>query len=156
MKSKKVLSIEQMRRLQKLGVDTSTASWFYDLKYGGDSDVVKYPKRLSQYIQDGNGIGAFTLQDILEIMPVLYPTMKNGKRILVDSSREDSGCHYQPTIFHSEDGSFQSCSNSCSFYPFYVYAESMDELLDKVIEEDKRMFEKEANKARKEMGIALQ
>lgn len=90
MKSKKVLSIEQMRRLQKLGVDTSTASWFYDLKYGGELDVVKYPKRLSQYIQNGNGIGAFTLQDILEIMPVLYPTMKNGKRILVDSSREDT------------------------------------------------------------------
>ena len=110
MKSKKVLSIEQMRRLQKLGVDTSTASWFYDLKYGGDLDVVKYPKRLSQYIQNGNGIGAFTLQDILEIMPVLYPTMKNGKRILVDSSREDSGCHYQPTIFHSEDGWF------CSYF----------------------------------------
>lgn len=110
MKSKKILSIEQMRRLQKLGVDTSTASWFYDLKYGGDLDVVKYPKRLSQYIQNGNGIGAFTLQDILEIMPVLYPTMKNGKRILVDSSREDSGCHYQPTIFHSEDGWF------CSYF----------------------------------------
>lgn len=55
-----------------------------------------------------------------------------------------------------EDGSFQSCSSSCSFYPFYVYAESMDELLDKVIEEDERMFEKEINKARKEMGIALQ
>lgn len=112
MKSKKVLSIEQMRRLQKLGVDTSTASWFYDLKYGGDLDVVKYPKRLSQYIQNGNGIGAFTLQDILEIMPVLYPTMKNGKRILVDSSREDSGCHYQPTIFHSEDGWFCSYLDS--------------------------------------------
>lgn len=47
MKSKKVLSIEQMRRLQKLGVDTSTASWFYDLKYGGNLDVVKYPERLS-------------------------------------------------------------------------------------------------------------
>ncbi len=117
MKSKKVLSIEQMRRLQKLGVDTSTASWFYDLKYGGDLDVVKYPKRLSQYIQNGNGIGAFTLQDILEIMPVLYPTMKNGKRILVDSSREDSGCHYQPTIFHSEDGWF------CSYF-------DSDDLLD--------------------------
>lgn len=117
MKSKKVLSIEQMRRLQKLGVDTSTASWFYDLKYGGELDVVKYPKRLSQYIQNGNGIGAFTLQDILEIMPVLYPTMKNGKRILVDSSREDSGCHYQPTIFHSEDGWF------CSYF-------DSDDLLD--------------------------
>lgn len=117
MKSKKVLSIEQMRRLQKLGVDTSTASWFYDLKNGGDLDVVKYPKRLSQYIQNGNGIGAFTLQDILEIMPVLYPTMKNGKRILVDSSREDSGCHYQPTIFHSEDGWF------CSYF-------DSDDLLD--------------------------
>ncbi len=117
MKSEQVLSIERMRRLQKLGVDTSTASWFYDLKYGGDLDEVKYPKRLSQYIQDGNGIGAFTLQDILEIMPVLYPTMENGKRILVDSSREDSGCHYQPTIFHSEDGWF------CSYF-------DSDDLLD--------------------------
>lgn len=87
------------------------------MKYGGNLDVVKYPKRLSQYIQNGNGIGAFTLQDILEIMPVLYPTMKNGKRILVDSSREDSGCHYQPTIFHSEDGWF------CSYF-------DSDDLLD--------------------------
>ena len=55
-----------------------------------------------------------------------------------------------------EDGTFKSCSNSCSFYPFYIYAESMGELLDRVIEEDERMFEKEVNKARKEMGIALQ
>lgn len=54
-----------------------------------------------------------------------------------------------------EDGTFQSCSNSCSFYPFYVYAENMDELLDKVIEEDKRMFDKEISKARKEVGITL-
>ncbi len=117
MKSEQVLSIERMRRLQKLGVDTSTASFFYDLKYGGDLDEVKYPERLPQYIQDGNGIGAFTLQDILEIMPVLYPTMENGKRILVDNSQPDSGCHYQPTIFHSEDGWF------CSYF-------DSDELLD--------------------------
>lgn len=55
-----------------------------------------------------------------------------------------------------EDGSFRSCYNSCSFYPFYVYAESMDELLDKVMEENERMFNEEANKARKEMGITLQ
>lgn len=54
-----------------------------------------------------------------------------------------------------EDGTFQSCSNSCSFYPFYVYAENMDELLDKVIEEDKRMFDKEISKARKGVGITL-
>lgn len=79
MKTEQVLSIEQMRRLQKLGVDTSTASFFYDLKYGGDLDEVKYPKRLPRYIQDGNGIGAFTLQDILGIMPVLYPTMEMVK-----------------------------------------------------------------------------
>lgn len=54
-----------------------------------------------------------------------------------------------------EDGSFQSCSNSCSFYPFYVYAESMDELLDKVLNEDGKIFDKETAKARKEMGITL-
>lgn len=54
-----------------------------------------------------------------------------------------------------EDGTFQSCSNSCSFYPFYVYAESMDELLDKIIKKDENMFEQEVDKARKEMGIIL-
>lgn len=59
-------------------------------------------------------------------------------------------------FYFREDGTFRACSNSCSFYPFYIYAESMDELLDRVIEEDERMFEKEANKARKEMGITLQ
>lgn len=54
-----------------------------------------------------------------------------------------------------EDGSFQSCSNSCSFYPFYVYAENMDELLDKVLNEDKKMFDKEVEKARKEQGVTM-
>lgn len=54
-----------------------------------------------------------------------------------------------------EDGSFQSCSNSCSYYPYYVYAESIDELLDKIINEDREMFDKETDKARKEQEIML-
>lgn len=55
-----------------------------------------------------------------------------------------------------EDGSFQSCSNSSMYYPFYMYADSMEELLDKIIKKDKKMFEKEENKARKELGIVMQ
>lgn len=142
------LSIEQMRRLQNLGVDTSDASMVLlfiteEGEYVGWDEVQDNGKDCQFYqwynpeteiwesttiellnAETGNYdhsykecCGAFTLQDILEIMPVLYPTMKNGKRILVDSSREDSGCHYQPTIFHSEDGWF------CSYF-------DSDELLD--------------------------
>lgn len=57
-----VLSIEQMRHLQKLGVDASNAScfWWYaegenHLYWGKCSDI--------------NGIPTFTLQDMLEMMP---------------------------------------------------------------------------------------
>ena len=49
-----------------------------------------------------------------------------------------------------EDGRFRSCSNSCYFYPFYIYAESMEELLNKIMLRVMEMFENEANKARKD------
>lgn len=54
-----------------------------------------------------------------------------------------------------EDGTFKCCSNSCSFYPFYVYAENMEELIDKIMDKNREMFDKEVNRACKEMGITL-
>ena len=69
----KVLSIEQMNRLKELGVDTSKASMCYISKYtscdfdDGDEIVVvcnDFNKKLH------NEFGpAFTLQDIIEVLP---------------------------------------------------------------------------------------
>lgn len=64
-----VLTIEQMKHLQSLGVDTSNASMLWDFKFNNKLDIVKYPERMKQYIDNGNGIGAFTLQDLLYILP---------------------------------------------------------------------------------------
>ena len=72
-----VLSIEQMRQLQELGVGTSEASLFYDFKDNEGLDVVKYPGRLNKYIENGYGIGAFTLQDLINQMP--HTISKHGK-----------------------------------------------------------------------------
>lgn len=66
---KQVLSIKQMEYLNLLGIDTSKASMFYDYKYGNELDLVKYPDRLAGYISKGFGIGAFTLQDLLNLLP---------------------------------------------------------------------------------------
>ena len=70
----KVLSIEQMTRLKELGVDTSNASMCYISKYtscdfdDGDEIVVvcnDFNKKLH------NEFGpAFTLQDIIELLPI--------------------------------------------------------------------------------------
>lgn len=69
--AEQILSIEQMRTLQKLGVDTSNASagWF---KTDMDTEYFEVfnnavPKEL---VGNDNYIPAFTLQDILDILPV--------------------------------------------------------------------------------------
>ena len=72
-----VLSIEQMRKLKELGVDINQASMCYISKYqscdfdDGDSIVVvskDFNKRL--YNEFGP---AFTLQDIIELLPNTLP-----------------------------------------------------------------------------------
>lgn len=64
--SKRVLSIEQMRHLQELGVDTSKASMFYVPKLEPKNEYcllnVK-PNPIIPYIP------TFTLQDIIEMLP---------------------------------------------------------------------------------------
>lgn len=68
-----VLSIEQMRHLQKLGVDTSKASMIW----GGTKDWQElYTPRLFEFDEDANYIiEAFTLQDMLEMMPSRFSSI---------------------------------------------------------------------------------
>lgn len=109
-----VCNIEQMKHLKELGVDTSNASIYWTFPSSPDYktkiELVGINGNLKAYEDREYGIGAFALQDMLKIMPVLYPTMEGEKRVLVKDRRIDSGCHYQPTIFHSEDGWF------CSYF----------------------------------------
>lgn len=72
MKSKQVLSIEQMKHLQELGLDTSDASMcWHDECYPNISEDMKYNYGRC-YLKLGNLIGcfpAYTLQDILDKLP---------------------------------------------------------------------------------------
>lgn len=65
MKTKQVLSVEQMKHLQELGLDTSDGSmcWCYALSY--KEDVINQ-KRDSAFWEI---IPTYTLQDILDKMP---------------------------------------------------------------------------------------
>lgn len=65
--SKQVLTIEQMKHLQELGVDTSKASMCW-LTFNGDTTLVMH----DEYCYESSSIHpipAFTLQDILDILP---------------------------------------------------------------------------------------
>lgn len=69
--SKQCLSIEQMKHLQELGLDTSKASMQYIENNNGIQMCI--PTEIARYIKDlekGYIIcDAFTLQDILDILP---------------------------------------------------------------------------------------
>lgn len=81
-----VLSIEQMQYLKNLGVDTSKAS----MVWGGTKDWQElYTHRLLEFDVDADYIiEAFTLQDMLEMMP---------KKILVEM--EDMWCISKQAYF---------------------------------------------------------
>ncbi|MEG0949698.1 MAG: hypothetical protein RSF78_10155 [Bacteroidales bacterium] len=67
-----VLSVEQMQRLEELGVNTSKASMaFIKLPSVGkfEEDPVSNSQRIFEYIVAMKYIPTFTLQDILNILP---------------------------------------------------------------------------------------
>lgn len=70
---KQVLSIEQMKHLQSLGVDTSKASMYWTFpkspEYKTRLSIVGEHGNLKAWEENGHGIGAFTLQDLIEILP---------------------------------------------------------------------------------------
>ncbi|RGN42344.1 MULTISPECIES: hypothetical protein [unclassified Bacteroides] len=66
-------------------------------------------------------------------------------------------CHYNVMDdfdFH-ENGSFRSCGNTCSFMSFIVYAENLNELMDKVLAKDKELFNLQIEEARIKQGIKV-
>lgn len=68
MKSKQVLSIEQMQHLQELGMDTSNASMCWVKDTEGNQHLSVH----DEYCYEANfmnPVPAYTLQDILEILP---------------------------------------------------------------------------------------
>lgn len=76
--TKQVLSIEQMLHLQQLGIDTSnaSASW-YRAEPFEDFQLMpfRYPKE--ELVWSEESIPAFTLQDILDILPVTIRYERN-------------------------------------------------------------------------------
>lgn len=69
--SKQVLSIEQMKHLYELGLDTSKASMQYIENNNGTQMCI--PTQIARYIKDLEKgyivCDAFTLQDIIDILP---------------------------------------------------------------------------------------
>ena len=68
MKSKQVLNVQQMQHLQELGLDTSNASMYW-INYDGIS--VSIPSNFHLPTSDNNYVicGAYTLQDVLDVIP---------------------------------------------------------------------------------------
>lgn len=73
--SKQVLSIEQMNHLQKLGIDTSNASFVkieYDEHDGENRHLISVLVEENHYLNDDSikdSVNVYTLQDILENLP---------------------------------------------------------------------------------------
>ena len=81
MKSKQVLSIEQMKRLQELGLDTSDASMNLEWKITDEDNMV-----VNSIISDSNYDlyhPTYTLQDILDKLP---PSINWNPLIIVGNS----------------------------------------------------------------------
>lgn len=75
MKSKQVLSIEQMKHLQKLGMDTSDASMYWKYLPAADSilngacETDEEPCLFVRHSEMKHEYPAYTLQDILDKLP---------------------------------------------------------------------------------------
>lgn len=113
MKSKQVLSIEQMKHLQELGLDTSDASMhWHDECYPNISEDMKYNYGRC-YLKLGNLIGCFptyTLQDIIQKLPPsinicmlhIYPAADLWYFVYMDSyTRTILSTKYSPDIMNA-------------------------------------------------------
>lgn len=69
----KVLSIDQMKSLKDAGIDTSSAAMYWTFPTHPEMKTKLTPVgingNLKSWEDNGHGIGAFTLQDLLAIMP---------------------------------------------------------------------------------------
>lgn len=87
--SKQVLSIEQMNHLQKLGLDTSNASFVkieYDEHDGENRHLISILVEENHYLNDDSikdSVNVYTLQDILDKLP---PSINWNPLIIVGNS----------------------------------------------------------------------
>lgn len=87
--SKQVLSIEQMNHLQKLGIDTSNASFVkieYDEHDGENRHLISILVEENHYLNDDSikdSVNVYTLQDILDKLP---PSINWNPLIIVGNS----------------------------------------------------------------------
>lgn len=110
--SKQVLSIEQMHHLQELGLDTSNAMMCYRRRtrdFRGEEKVGRWSLAINQPIivsnfETYNEVPAFTLQDILDLLP-----SEIGDAYLHVDKESVS---YEIMTCYSYDGNLKSFSNS--------------------------------------------
>ena len=96
MKSKQVLSVEQMKHLQELGLDTSDGSMCFEWNESdSDNMVVTSPDADTNYDYYHE---TYTLQDILDKLPTLIIISSDFYKICIESS-----CGYWDIYYYKSD-----------------------------------------------------
>ena len=96
MKSKQVLSVEQMIHLQELGLDTSHGSMCFEWNESdADNMVVTSPDADTNYDYYHE---TYTLQDILDKLPTLIIINSNFYKICIEPS-----CGYWDIYYYKSD-----------------------------------------------------
>lgn len=125
MMKRQVLTIDQMKRLNELGVDTSIASMYWTYPVDPECRTRLTPVgemgNLKSWEERGYGIGAFTLQDLLEIIP---PRLEKKYMFLLYKVAPDYICEY----------SYSSCSNTLNTAPVGTVLDTVYEMLIWVVE----------------------
>ena len=96
MKSKQVLSVEQMEHLQELGLDTSDGSMCFEWNESdADNMVVTSPDADTNYDYYHE---TYTLQDILDKLPTLIIISSDFYKICIEPS-----CGYWDIYYYKSD-----------------------------------------------------
>lgn len=96
MKSKQVLSVEQMKHLQELGLDTSDGSMCFEWNESdADNMVVTSPDADTNYDYYHE---TYTLQDILDKLPTLIIISSDFYKICIEPS-----CGYWDIYYYKSD-----------------------------------------------------
>lgn len=103
MKSKQVLSVEQMKHLQELGLDTSDGSmcWCYALSYKNAKWELEIYEDVIDQKRDSNfweTLPTYTLQDILDKLPTLIIISSDFYKICIEPS-----CGYWDIYYYKSD-----------------------------------------------------
>lgn len=102
MRPKQVLSIEQMKHLQELGLDTSDASmcWCRAISYKSTWELEIYEYVINQKLDSKfwETTPTYTLQDILDKLPTLIIISSDFYKICIEPS-----CGYWDIYYYKSD-----------------------------------------------------